>query len=175
MEILSISPNILKIKGKKSSLLLIGKDSIKTKVEAHMILSLKKSLEVDLSKVEGVMFVVQGPGDYEVSEVKVSAFSDLDNLAYIVNIDNANILVSSFEMLKNSKNLQDEYDIAILQINSEFDESLLASLSSKVLVLFGDNKAAALKQLGKETLSPVSKYQIKTDKLPGETEVVSLQ
>lgn len=175
MEILTVAPSILKIKAKKGSLLIVAKeDLLKSKVESNMTLLLKKNLEIDLSKIDGNRLIIKGPGDYEVSEIKISSFSNNDNLSHIVGIDSSNVLISSSEMLKNSKNLQDEYDIVILFANSDFDESLIASLSPKILILFGENKDLILKQLGKEGQPLVQKYQIKTDKLPVEMEVVVL-
>ena len=65
-------------------------------------------------------------------------------------------------------------DIAIINADSEFNESFITSLGPKIVVLYGDNKLDGAKKLGAENLTPVAKFSAVKDKLPEKMEIVVL-
>lgn len=178
MEISTLDTNTIKIKGKHTSLVIDPSKTI-SKTAADAVLLLNGTQYFD-QKVEGSRLLIQGPGEYEIGGVKISAFRLGSYLVYDVRMDGVSMflaqdeLMSKQDMLQKSKDTMKDYHIVVLNSKAGGDQSGLPSLSPKVTVFYGEKALEAVKQLGKDEVKPVTKYQTTLDKLPDELEAVIL-
>lgn len=172
MEIVNVSKDCLKIKGKTGSLLIDpSSDMAKTVADAILLLSQKKAT---VSKVEGYRLVVEGPGEFEVSGVKISAFELANHVSYDIRVDGVEILVTQAEVLQTAADKAKDFHIVVIRTDLPLNQSVITALSPQVVVLYGDKAKEEAKTLGKEITQSVSKYQTTVEKLPAEMEVVVL-
>lgn len=173
MEITLLSPNCIKIKGKNSSAI-VDPVTLRTKTPSDAVILLKKDEKYDASKIEGARVVLEGPGEYEFSGVKVVAMGE-KNTVYSMNVDGIEALVGNIEGIEKYKEKLKEHSIIIFFADSKFNDSLITALEPKVAIFYGENAQEAVDSLGKaETVKPVSKYSIKPENLPEEMETVLL-
>lgn len=170
MDITSLSPNAIKIKGKTTAFIVEPRDT-KGKLAADAVITFDKT-PIDIAGIEGVRVVIAGAGDYEVGGTKLVGVASQGVSLYYIGLDNAIVMVGKASAFKNKETLRDA-DIAILYADGLTDASLLASLNPSVVIFYGPQAAENIKALGKETTA-VSKYSITKDKLPTEMEAVLL-
>lgn len=175
MDITVVQKNIIKIKGKHSSLIVGGVDNepLKTKTQGDAMLFLKKDTNFEDSKIEGCRLIIKGPGEYEISGVKISVILAEENLVYDLEIDGLNIFLGTINGVKKIKDKLKEEKVAILYADSESDSSIITALTPRIAIFYGEKAADMIKTLGKAA-NPVSKYSTTLEKLPGEMEVVHL-
>lgn len=175
MDIAVISKNIIRIKGKRSTLLMVmsSSDSLKVKIPADCAMLLDKSGSLDASKVEGLRLFIKGPGEYEVGESKISVTDQDSELIYNLKIDGMDLLIGSTDSLAKVKDKLKQCNVLILFANSDIDSALITTIEPRVAFFYGEKAANAIKTLGK-TVNPVSKYSTTAEKLPAEMEVVHL-
>lgn len=173
MEISYISPNCIKIKGKHSSLIIDPSSDLRSKVGADAIVLLCNFNDFNPNKIEDYRVLIKGEGEYEIAGIKISAARVDNNLIYNCQIDGINLLLAKTSTLEGIVDKLKEYEITVLNAESEINESLITSLEPKVALFYGEKAKEALKILGKE-IKPVSKYVTTREKLPEETEVVLL-
>lgn len=172
MDVTLLSEGSLKIKGKKSSLVVDPKEKM-PKTQADMVLLLENNH--DLSRVEEYRLVVEDDGEYEVGGVKVIAQGKEDKgILYNLSIDNVGVILAKVSTLEKLSDTSNEADLAILDVDSGLNEALVVSLEAKVIVLYGDKANEGIKALGKNDISPTKKMTIAKDKLPEETQIVWL-
>lgn len=177
MEILLLSPNCLRIKGKNSSVI-VDPITLRTKTPADAVIFLNENEKQDVSKVEDYRVILSGPGEYEFSGVKVLALGE-KNTVYSLNIDGMDILLGNVEGIEKYKDKLKEHSIVIFYINSKFDGSLITALEPKVVVYYGEQAMEAVSLLGKDNegenaIKPVLKYVTKLESLPEKMETVFL-
>ena len=163
MEVALLDKNTLRIKGKKATLVVDPKSKM-AKVEADAIISLENK-DFDASRVENYRVVINEPGEYEVSGVKMTALRD-GNVYYGLNVDNTQILLAKTSSLDKLSQDMNEPQVAVLNADSELNDSLVAAIEPRVVILYGEHAEAGAKALGSQNLAPVKKYAITSDKLP---------
>lgn len=132
MELTSPSTNILKISSKKGYVLV---DSDITDEAAIVVLSDNNTQGV---KSEDGALIIQGPGEYEAKGIVVKGSRPDEDTTYIVDSgESTALLVSSSSIAKLSD--EDDYDVVIVKADVPIDEAKLASLSSGLIVVYGDS------------------------------------
>lgn len=171
MEVTLLDKNSLKIRGKHAGL--VVNPVVKTTADAVLLLG---QAPLDISKVEGQRLVIEGEGEYEVSGVKISSFGNKLDLAYEINMDGLDVFLANGETLKKLHDAKRECQVLILHADSIVSESLVAALSSLLVILYGEKAEEVAKTLGKEPFGPSEKkFSITADKLPEEMKVVVLK
>lgn len=173
MEIQKIDKNSIKIKGKKGSFVVDPTKDIKAKVSADAIIKLCKDSEIEKDKIEEYRLVIQAPGEYEFSGIKVSVSQVGSYLTYKVIIDGIEVFLADIGVLSDNKDLADESPIVIFNTQDLADQSLIAKITPQLVILYGEKALDQAKAMGKEVV-PVSKFQLKNEKLPEEMEVAVL-
>ena len=172
MDVALLSQSSLKIKGKKASLIVDPRVKM-PKNNADMILALEG--EIDPERVEESRLLINDDGEYEVGSVKVTGQSKGDlGIFYNLNIDNTQIILAKVSTLEKLTDTANEAEVAILNVDSGLNESIIASLEAKVVVLYGEKSQEGMKTLGKNDTPPTKKYAIAKEKLPDETQIVWL-
>lgn len=174
MEISIIDKSTIKIKGKNVNFI-VSPTSSMPKTPADAILFLKESGDEDtqVSKVVEARVIIKGPGSYEVGGARVSAVSAGNGLFYSLNLDGLNISLGNTTGVEK---LQDNASssVLVLDVDSDFKESMISSFEPSVAILYGEKADQALKLLGKEHQT-VSKFTQAADKLPTDPQVVLLK
>lgn len=174
MEISIVDKSTIKIKGKNVSFI-VSPTSLMPKTPADAILFLTDLENADskTSRVSEARVIIKGPGSYEVGGARVSAVRAGDGLFYSLNIDGLNISLGNTSGVEK---LQDNVSssVLVLNVDSDFKESMISSFEPGVAVLFGDKADQAVKLLGKEHQT-VSKFTQSADKLPTDPQVVLLK
>lgn len=175
MDIVLVQKDIIKIKGKHSSLVIGTPEAgaIRTKTQADAVLLLERDGSFDFSKVENSRLFIKGQGEYEIAGIKISAFLTNDDLIYDMRVDNLDILLGATGAVKKVKDKLKEEKIAIFYTNSSIDESVITAIEPNVAVFYGEKAEDAVKILGKSA-KHLQKYSTTLEKLPAEMEVVLL-
>lgn len=175
MEILPLSNVSLKIKGKKATLIVdppAGRagpqKSQRGKVEADGIVILTGE-DFDAAKIEGARVVLRGPGEYEVSGIKISGVKSGKHLVYKLNVDGIDVALTRGSSIESAKDQLSDHKILILYADATIDSSLIATLEPNVVVLYGEQA----KDFEKDLL-PTGKFSITREKLPEKMETVIL-
>ena len=169
MEITLLDKNSIRIKGKKTTLVV----DPKTKTVGDCVLILHDTDSGLASQVEGSRLVVQGPGEYEVGGTKISALKRGEELLYIITIDSVALCLAKSDAMQKSQEAIQECSIAVFLADELIAESLVAAVSPKIAVVYGEKALESTKAFGKE-IAPVNKIQISAEKLPEEMQVVVL-
>lgn len=173
MEIFILTKGCIKIRGKKTSFI-VDPLGLKNKNTADGVIFLnKEETSFEKGKIEEFRVIINGPGEYEISNVKISGINFGSEIIYEILMDGLKILLAKSQALEKLKEKRSGYEIVILGVNSEVDESLIASLESRAVVLYPLDGENILQMLGKEIKS-TTKYVAALDKLPEETEIVLL-
>lgn len=132
MEISLIKENSIKIKTKKTTVVV---DPV-SKIEAQIVIQMDKTLEIDLSKIEGSKLLIQGPGEYEVSGTSVKVKSVKGELVYSIEADFMKVLLFQSSALEKIKEDEEEYSAVIIKVDDKVDDNVLSV--SKEVILYGD-------------------------------------
>lgn len=173
MDIMLLSGNALRIKGKNSSVV-INPSKATGKTEAHSILVLDKDLDFSDGKVEGSRITFKGPGEYEVGGIKISATKVGEKLVARIDVDSVKVLVGSGEAIEKIQDKVEGSDLVVVNSDAKFNYSILTSLEPKVLIVYGDLKDEVSKSIGKTVSESTNKFSTTADKLPAELEYVLL-
>jgi len=170
MEISEFSPKGIKIKGKNA---VIGINlSGKTDNFSANIISGENTKEGSLT--EG-MLTISGPGEYEVSGVKITGTRDKKEVYYKILIDGLEIVMGSLNSLSDSHQKLTSHDITLILADDSGDGSFISSLETRQVIIYGEAAGDVVKSTGKEEYEKLSKIQLTRDKLPGEMKIVILQ
>lgn len=169
MEIALLDKNGIRIKGKKTTIII----DPQTKTAGDAVLFLNDSDVSNATFVEGVRLIVQGPGEYEIGGTKISVLKRGEELAYILTIDSILLCLAKANAMEKSQDAMQECSVAVFLADSLISESLIAAVSPKIAVLYGEKAAESTKAFGKD-VAPVNKIQISADKLSEEMQVVIL-
>lgn len=169
MDVSLLNKNCIKIKGKKAAFIIDPtKDITKTTGDAVIVFN---NLDVDPLRVSESRVIINGPGEYEVSEVKISGARTENGIIYKLSIDGLYVILGKSLDFSKLEGSFTTCDVAILFADSKLSEAFVTALSPKIAVLYGDKKNEGAKILGLENVSPVSKVTITKDKLPEKMEV----
>lgn len=169
MEIALLPNNALKLKGKRATFVIDAQD----KSARSAVISLTKSPDDLTINPEDV--ILDGPGEYELGGVKLSAIRSSGAIVYNLNIDGIGILlgkITSFEKLQHKLNDQ---NIVLAYADDSANASFITPLASNALILYGDQAAAVAGTFGKDNVNKTQKYSATLDKLPAEVETVVLE
>jgi hypothetical protein len=173
MEVSLLDKTSLKFKSKSANLIVDPFDKLsKTQTDGVIILS---SEGADLTKVTDYRVVIKSAGEYEVGGIKVTGISIEGNTVYDLRIDNVNVILSRTSFLNKISDKIKEYDVAIFNVDSEINQTVVTALEPSVVILYGDNTTEAVKSLGVGNVVSSQKYSVTEDKLPEEMQVVLLK
>ena len=168
MEVALIAPTAVRLKGKQATFLVDPSDG-KGKLQADAVVNLLPSATTP--EIEGLRIVLQGPGEYEVGGVKITALGTSEKTHYYLSMDGVRVLLTKASSLK-GKDFR-EIDMLVVHTDEVPDQAIIAETGVSVAVFYGEKAKDSLTLLGK-TSEPVTKYAITKDKLPSEMEVVLL-
>lgn len=172
VEVALLSPNTLRIKGKKASLVVDPQTKMpKTAADAVILLGEAG----DLARIEESRLVVKDDGEYEVGSIKITADRKDSGLLYQLIVDGQKIILGNASTLMKTVGTANEAEIAILNVDSSLDEALIASLEAKSVLLYGEKAEEGLRALGKNDLAPAKKFTTARESSPeGETQIIWL-
>lgn len=175
----------IRLRGKKTTLVIdpfsketAGLKFEKTEADA-VLLTAKNSPRISLDQVSNSRVVIDGPGEYEVGGVAIHGIA-IDGIAtYVVKIDGVTMLhLGDISNPLSDSEIEKYPSIDILFVYGGKDTAdMIAKLEPKIVVplnFTNETLDAFLKELGKESVKPVSKLTITKEKLPSEMEVVVL-
>lgn len=172
MDIQIFDNDTLKLKVKKTTLAVDPKPKV-SKFDADAVLVIDS--ETDPTRVNQSRVTISGAGEYEVSGLKISGIKSEKDVLYGLSSENTGILVaraSSLEKISSEK--LGDYQIVVINADSDLNQSLITAMEPNVVVLYGEKRREGAKLLGKENASSSSKISISEDKLPEELEVMIL-
>ena len=174
MEVSLLNKGSLRIKGKNAVIVVYPtRDSPKT--EADAVLLLTGSTGNISSKIENARVAISGPGEYEIGGVKIAGIYQNGKVVYTLDIDGVKVALGNPAALEKAHDRIAECQLAILNINEPFEESVFSSLEPNVAVLYGEGVAASIKSLGIDIKARASKYAIAAEKIPQEFETIVLE
>lgn len=170
--ILGDGNNVVKIRSKNASFVV---DPVKTisKVNADAVLLLGNSKNTDSSRVLDKRIVINGPGQYEVGGVKISAIKVGNGIVYSLFLDSVQVVLGKVSDIAGLQDNTPSCQIALLEADDDL-KSIVSKLEPKIIVLYGDKKEEGAKSLGKVGMAKVQKFAITKDRLPEEMQVVVL-
>jgi len=172
MEVALLDKTSIRIKSKHTNFVVDPFEKLaKTPTDAVLILS---GINADLSKVTDYRVVIKSPGEYEVGGIKISAI-DMDGATvYGLTVDNVDVLLAKTSSITKISEKLKEYQIAIFNVDSEINQTVVTALEPKVVILYGEKAIDAAKALGKEDAQVLQKFSAAEDKLPEEMQVIVL-
>lgn len=169
---IQIFDSTLKIKSKKTTLAFDPSEKVSRFDADAVVVTGEPS---GISRVNNHRVVINGPGEYEVSGLKITGLKTTGDTMYELTSDSANVLVSKTSTLNSfSADKLGDYSIVILNVDEDLNQSVVTAMEPRVVVLFGEKNKDGAKVLGSENSSQVSKISLSEEKLPEELEVVLL-
>lgn len=172
MDVILLGKNSIRIKGKKASLVIDPTSEI-GKTEADAAINLTNVANFSTVKLEGSRVTFSGPGEYEVGGIKMSLIAAGGGCVGFFDVDGISVLVGSGAALEKVQEKAESADMVVVNANSEFNYSVVTSLGSKVLLVYGDNRDEVKKVLGKDG-EAMSKFSTTKEKLTEEMQFVLL-
>ncbi len=168
-----LDKNSIKIRGKNSSFVIDPVVKIQ-KVAADAVVFLKDTGdESGVSRVTDFRVIINGCGEYEVGGIRILVTKSDGNLLYSLNVDGISILLSRASGLAKIQEAG-EYNILVLNVDSDFKDPMVTSFSPSTVILYGEKAGDAVRMLGKKA-SKSQKFSISADKLPLEMQIVLLE
>lgn len=172
MDVQIFDTDSLRLKIKKTALAIDPKTKI-TKFDAEAILVMNKSF--DEGRVNDYRVIIDGPGEYEISGLKISGLKTEEDTIYGLSSDSTGILIAKASSLeKISADKLGDYKIVVINADTDLNQTLITAMEPNVIILYGQMKKEAAKLLGKEGASVSSKISVSEDKLPEELEIMLL-
>jgi len=172
VDISILSKNSIKIHSKHANFI-VDPESLGPKISCDAVILLNNQSN-DLSKVADYRIVINGPGEYEIREIKVSCIKADLGFIYSLIVDGFSVILGSSSEIPKIKDDTFLCQIAILNVDNELNPAIATKLEPKIMILYGENRIGAVKILGKENIPPIKKFTVVKDKLPEEMEVVVL-
>lgn len=171
MDISIVGKNSIKLKGKFTAFIVDPvKDMPKTSADAIVLLN--GANDIDIGRVADSRLFINGAGEYEVNGAKILGTTTSKGVLYRFSIDDVSIIIGRAAEPKTGG--FNTCQVAIVNTDSDFNESFVTALEPKITVLYGDKKTDSAQTLGAENISSVSKITVTKDKLPEKMEVVVL-
>ncbi|HSX40282.1 MAG TPA: hypothetical protein VLF68_01575 [Candidatus Saccharimonadales bacterium] len=171
MEITKISENSIKIRGKKTSLI-VDPAPIGAKNSADAVIYLENGMQGASPKVENYRIIIESAGEYEVGGVKINGIPSSEGCLFTIIIDGLRVLLSTTKVLEKLQEKLEQHDVSILRVNSDFNPAHITSLESAAVLFFGAKAQEGAKTLGEEKVTKVEKYAVTADKLPVEMQII---
>jgi len=175
MEIAIIDKNTIRVKTKKTTFI-IDPIASTPKTSADAILLLQKS-KGDLQRVTDYRLVIDGPGEYELGGVKISAFKTDGELAYGLIGDGVETVIGESSALNKLADKFQEKTIAVINMNEELNESVITTIEPRIVIFYGEKASEGVKSAGKDSagVEKTKKINIAENKMPEEMQVAILQ
>jgi hypothetical protein len=177
MEINILDKDSIKIKLKKVTFAVDPKAKTpKTSADAIIAFDV---VSMDPSRITDSRVVIKGPGEYEVGGVKVVGIKSEQNLAYSFITQETSVVIGKVSTLAKMLDKISEHKIAILNVDSELDPSIITTIEPSCLVLYGEKLEEGLSSLSKEILEKKNessqKVSISEEKLTEEMQLFVLR
>lgn len=131
MELTSPRLNTLKINSKKGYIL-VDPDA----AEDAKVIILSDDSEQDIPQTTERL-VIYGPGDFEASGILIKGTRNDNQTMYSIDTGEGRILVASSTSISKLAD-EDDYDIVAVKAVGPIEESAISSLSSNLVVVYGD-------------------------------------
>lgn len=149
MEISSSQRGSIKIKTKNTAIV----------VDPSSVAAADVVIETSPTKIESspeTKLTIEGPGDYEVGGVHISAQRENGDTTYRIFDDQYKILLTTASALKSLKE-DAEFDAILIKVNVASTADMFGQLASEVILLYGDEENipkndSSLKKLPKVNL-----------------------
>lgn len=179
MEISILPKSSIKIKGKKSSLI-IDSSSLATKAETDGVILFNNPNAGVSSKASSYRVVIAGPGDYEVGGIKISGIRQGSDTYYIIHIDGLSMLLCRVGTVDKLKDSLAETQISLLYADKSIDKASVGILSSKIVAIYGERLEEYMQTFSKggdddTQKKATGKIVVSYDKLPSEMDFFFLQ
>lgn len=171
MDISIVGKNSIKLKGRLATFI-VDPSSVLPKTQADAIILLNGINNIDTGRVIETRLIISGAGGYEVGGVKISGAATPKGILYKLSIDDVSIIVG--RTMESKTEGFSACQVALINADSDFNESFVTGLEPKIIVIYGDKKIEAVKTLGAENVASVPKITIAKDKFPEKMEVVML-
>lgn len=169
MDIQIFGPGSLKIKNKKTTLAVNPKTAIQ-KFDADAVIVMDK--DCDANRINNFRVVIDACGEYEVSGLKISGMKTETDIMFVLTSGSvATLLAKASSLEKVSAQNLGEYEILIIDADTDLNQSLITAMEPKAVVLYGIKAKEGAKKLGKEAAVTSSKITLSEDKLPEEMDV----
>lgn len=170
MEISLVAPKSIRLKGKHATLIINPHDKASVYSAALLIGNPPPSSLM----LQPETITIAGPGEYEVSGIKVSGISSEGQTAFTVRIDEIDILVGDLQALEKVHQKMKEHHAAIIFVEEQGNSSFVSALGTSALLFAGPQAVSVIDSLAKDEKKVTTKYTLFADKLPVETELVLL-
>ena len=174
MDVAILGNNSLRIKGKMASIV-VDPSTSTPKTEAQAIILLSANPDFSDSEIEGSRINIKSPGEYEVSGIKISGLSADGELVARVDADGLKVTVGKGKAIERIQDKLEDCPVLVINADSEFNYSILASLEPNLLIVYGEKRAEVAKALGKESIDKANKFSFSADKLPEDMQLVILE
>ncbi|MBI2026047.1 MAG: hypothetical protein HYT06_01555 [Candidatus Levybacteria bacterium] len=172
MDVALLSQNSLKIKIKKTSLVIDPKTDI-SKTDADAIIALGN--DFDKSRVNEYRVIISEVGEYEVSGLKISSFKTDGELIFSFTSEGAEVLLAKASALsKTPSDKLADYGVVIVNADSHIPENVITSIEPRVVVLYGQKAQEGAKTLGSQNPTKSAKVSFSENSLPEEMEIYLL-
>ena len=161
MDIGLISGQTISIKTKYATFV-VDESTASSKTEADAAIFLKEGGDIKTQ----ARVVIDGPGDYEIGGVKITATAAGKGLSYLIKSGNLDVLLANVATLTSMKDKIPQVKVVILNVDSDMDPALISEADPRVLVVYGEGAPLEKIAQGKEKIKKIS---IKQDKLPTDT------
>lgn len=175
MDVVIISPNSIKIKTKRSALVVDPNQTLKTKTPADCILLLNKNFKYSDSKLEGVRIIISGTGEYEIEGVKITGYGLSENTSYLIRADNLEVLLTKASLLKKVQEILKECQVVIIDADSNFEQATIIEFSPSIVIVYGEKAGEVVGVLNGKEINKTDKVQFLREKLPEEMQVFLLE
>ncbi len=150
MEISLVSSDSIKIKGKNASVVFDPAG----KVDAEIVIATIPLDSLMIDKVEGVRLVISGPGDYEAGGISVTGKSQKGRAFYTVTESMKIAFADS--VVANLLPDDEDFDAVIIHVTDAFSDEVLASVSAKTVILYGDLTLATVTSENSEKTAKIN-------------------
>ena len=169
MEIAVLPKGGVRVKGKQATLL-VGTSDSTSGANALLLYAFDEKEE----PIKNGILVVDSPGDYEVSSVKISTYRNAGDLVHSFSMDGMDVVIGKLAPLERMQAKLGEHQIVVVFADTVVDASFATNLVTNTLVLYGDKAKEVAEKAAKGVLQELPKYSVTLDKLPAEVETVLL-
>lgn len=134
MELSAPSSNTLKITSKKGVVLV---NPSFTDTTATIVLIDDNAL--DISDKYPDSLVIYGPGEFESSGIMIKGTRSEKDTMYVIDTGEGKVLHALSTSIQKLSD-EDDYDVVVVRAVSSVEEASLSSLSSKLVVVYGDSE-----------------------------------
>lgn len=167
MDLAILTGNAIRIKSKQASIV-INPTKETNKTEANAVVNLGAVSNFSDAKIDGSRITVSGPGEYEVSGIKIRTQGETNNMVAKIDVEMVKVLVGTgIEMVKLVEKT-DNVDILVIDANEKFNYSALTGFDAKVVLVRGELSQEVTKAIGKSSPEKIHKYSTTSAKLPSE-------